>query len=261
MDLDSEGLTGVLTEQQDAWYYKRNLGDGTFGPLEQVAPKPSLAALSGGRQQLLDLAGEGHLNLVQFDGPMAGFHERNSNGDWEPFTPFKSVANINTKDPNLRFVDITGDGHPDILISEDTVFTWYESLAKDGFAPARCSPKSWDEEKGPKLVFSDPTQSIFLADMAGDGLSDRQRAGDGAGSEEHRGARGAYRLCASRAAWLADVRRAAGRGGLRAALRGAQAFGLRAAGGAFHRRARRDVSRRPHGRPHPGAAARRCTPR
>ena len=61
---------------------------------------------------------------------------------------------------------------PDILISEDTVFTWYESLAKDGFAPARRSPKSWDEEKGPKLVFSDPTQSIFLADMAGDGLSD-----------------------------------------------------------------------------------------
>ena len=172
VDLDSEGLTGVLTEQADAWYYKRNLGDGTFGPLEQVTPKPSLTALSGGRQQLLDLAGEGHLDLVQYDGPMAGFHERNSDDAWERFTPFKSVPNINTKDPNLRFVDITGDGHPDILISEDTVFTWYESLAKDGFAPARRSPKSWDEEKGPKLVFSDPTQSIFLADMAGDGLSD-----------------------------------------------------------------------------------------
>jgi hypothetical protein len=46
------------------------------------------------------------------------------------------------------------------------------SHSKDGFAPARRSPKSWDEEKGPKLVFSDPTQSIFLADMVGDGLSD-----------------------------------------------------------------------------------------
>ena len=172
VDLDSEGLTGVLTEQADAWYYKRNLGNGTFGPVEQVTPKPSLAALSGGRQQLLDLAGEGHLDLVQYDGPMAGFYERNSDGGWERFTPFKSLPNINTKDPNLRFVDITGDGFPDILISEDTVFTWYESLAKDGFAPARRSPKSWDEEKGPKLVFSDPAQSIFLADMVGDGLSD-----------------------------------------------------------------------------------------
>jgi hypothetical protein len=55
VDLDKEGLTGVLTEQADAWYYKRNLGDGTFGALERIAPRPSIAALSGGRQQLLDL--------------------------------------------------------------------------------------------------------------------------------------------------------------------------------------------------------------
>jgi RHS repeat-associated protein len=172
IDLDSEGLTGLLTEQADAWYYKRNLGDGTFGPLQQVSPKPSLAALSGGRQHLLDLAGEGQLDLVQYDSAMAGFHERNSDGGWERFTPFKSIPNVSTSDPNTRFVDVTGDGFPDILVSEDAVFTWYESLAKDGFAPAKRTPKSWDEEKGPKLVFSDPTQSIFLADMAGDGLSD-----------------------------------------------------------------------------------------
>jgi RHS repeat-associated protein len=172
VDLDSEGLTGVLTEQAEAWYYKRNLGDGTFGPLERVTPMASLAALSGGRQQLLDLTGEGHLDLVQYDGPMAGFYRRRSNGGWDDFTPFKSTPNINTKDPNLRFVDITGDGFPDILISEDTVFTWYESLGKHGFERAKHSPKSRDEEKGPWLVFSDPTQSIFLADMAGDGLSD-----------------------------------------------------------------------------------------
>jgi RHS repeat-associated protein len=172
LDLDSEGLTGVLTEQADAWYYKRNLGNGTFGALEQITPKPSLAALSSGQQQLVDLAGEGRLDLVQYEGPLAGFRERTSDGGWEPFTRFKTVPNVNTRDPNIRFVDITGDGLPDILVSEDTVFTWYESRAKDGFGPASRSPKSWDEEKGPKLVFADPTQSIFLADMAGDGLSD-----------------------------------------------------------------------------------------
>jgi RHS repeat-associated protein len=175
VDLDSEGLTGVLTEQADAWYYKRNLGNGTFGPAESVVPKPSLAALSRGQQQLVDLAGEGHLDLVQFDGPMAGFHERTAEGGWGRYTRFKSVPNIDTKDPNLRFVDLTGDGHPDILLSEDTVFTWYESLAKNGFGPAGRSPKSWDEETGPQLVFSDPTQSVFLADMSGDGLSDLVR--------------------------------------------------------------------------------------
>jgi RHS repeat-associated protein len=172
IDLDSEGLTGVLTEQADALYYKHNLGNGTFGPLEKVTSQPSVVALSGGRQHLLDLAGEGHLDLVEYDGPTAGFYKRHSNRGWGRFTPFKSLPSINTRDPNLRFLDLTGDGFPDILISGDTVFTWYESLAKEGFAPAKRSPKSRDEENGPKLIFSDPTQSIFLADMVGDGLAD-----------------------------------------------------------------------------------------
>jgi RHS repeat-associated protein len=172
VDLDSDGLTGILTEQANAWYYKRNLGGGTFGSIERVAPRPSIAALNAGRQQFLDLAGAGHLDLVQFDGPMAGYQARRSDGGWERFRPFKSPANIDTTDPNLRFVDVTGDGFPDVLISEDADFTWHESLSKDGFAPAAHSPKGWDEEQGPALVFADPTQSIFLADMAGDGLSD-----------------------------------------------------------------------------------------
>jgi hypothetical protein len=103
VDLDSEGLTGVLTEQAHAWYYKRNLGDGTFGPLEQVTPRSSLAALSTGRQQLLDLAGEGRLDLVQYEGPIAGFYRRRTGGGWGEFTPFKSLPSINTRDPNLRF--------------------------------------------------------------------------------------------------------------------------------------------------------------
>jgi RHS repeat-associated protein len=57
-------------------------------------------------------------------------------------------------------------------VSEDTVFTWYESVSREGFAPAKQTSKPWDEEKGARVVFSEPTQSIFLADMSGDGLTD-----------------------------------------------------------------------------------------
>ncbi|HTZ67331.1 MAG TPA: SpvB/TcaC N-terminal domain-containing protein, partial [Roseiarcus sp.] len=180
IDLDSEGLSGILTEQADAWCYKRNLGNGTFGPLEQVAFRPSIAALGAGDQQLLDVAGEGRLDLVQYEGPTPGFQGRKPDGGWGPFTPFKSLPSVNTKDPNVRFLDVTGNGHSDLLISEEAVFTWYESLGADGFASARHASKSWDEEKGPKLVFADSTQSIFTADMLGDGLSDivRVRRGD-----------------------------------------------------------------------------------
>lgn len=172
VDLDSEGLAGVLTEETHSWYYKRNLGGGAFASLAEIAFKPSIAALAGGRQHFLDLAGDGRLDLVQYDGPLPGFQTRTKAGGWTSFTPFRSPPNIETGDPNLRFVDVTGDGFPDILVSEDTVFTWYESRAKAGFAPAQRVPKSWDEEQGPTQVFADPDETIFLADMSGDGLQD-----------------------------------------------------------------------------------------
>ena len=39
--------------------------------------------------------------------------------------------------------------------------------------------QSFDEEKGPHLVFADGTQSIYLADLSGDGLTDLVRIRNG----------------------------------------------------------------------------------
>ena len=143
--------------------------------MKWLHPKPSLADLRGGRQQLLDLAGDGQLDLVAFAGPTPGFYERTQNEDWEPFKTFSSLPNIRWDDPNLRFVDLNGDGHADILITEDEVLTWYPSLAEEGFDSARHVRKPFDEERGPRLVLADGTQSIYLADMCGDGLTDLVR--------------------------------------------------------------------------------------
>jgi RHS repeat-associated protein len=179
VDLDGEGLSGVLSEQADQWFYKRNLGQGRLGPLEVVLAKPSLAALGRGRQQLLDVAGDGQLDLVALSGPTPGFFERTADASWDPFTPFASLPRIDFDDPNLRFVDLDGDGHPDILLSDSDVFTWYPSLARDGYGAARQVRKPLDEEKGPTLVFADESQSIYLADMSGDGLADLVRIRNG----------------------------------------------------------------------------------
>ena len=173
VDLDGEGISGVLSEQADAWFYKRNLGEGHFAPVECVSPRPSLAALNRGRQQLLDLAGDGNLDVVEFGAPTPGFFSRTEDAGWERFRSFTSLPNIDWQDPNMRFVDLTGDGHADILIADDEVLsTWHESYAEEGFGPAMRVPTPFDEEDGPRLVFADGTQSIYLADMSGDGLSD-----------------------------------------------------------------------------------------
>jgi RHS repeat-associated protein len=177
-DLDGEGISGILTEQSGAWFYKPNIGDGRFGPMEVVRLMPSVANLNGG-QQLMDLAGDGQLDLVEFATPLAGFYERAFDRSWTDFTTFRSIPDLDWRNPNLKFIDLTGDGHSDILIAEDEGGAWYPSLAEEGFGASQRMLQSFDEEKGPRLIFADTTQSVFLADLSGDGLTDLVRIRNG----------------------------------------------------------------------------------
>jgi RHS repeat-associated protein len=188
VDLDGEGLSGVLTEQGGSWFYKPNLSPANrqtvggqqitlpqFGSMQPVARRPSLASLGSGRQRLMDLSGDGQLDLVEFGKPIPGYYERTEDADWEPFQAFASLPVLDWQNPNLKFIDLTGDGFPDLLIAEDYAFSWHTSLGAKGFGPARRAAQAFDEEKGPQLVFADGTESIFLADMSGDGLTDLVR--------------------------------------------------------------------------------------
>ncbi|WP_409071735.1 SpvB/TcaC N-terminal domain-containing protein [Burkholderia ubonensis] len=190
VDLHGEGITGILTEQAGAWFYKCNLSPlpvrengaqsikARFAPVELVARKPNLA-LAGGAQ-FMDLAGDGQPDLVVLDGPMPGLYEHDDDEGWQSFRPFTSRLNRDTRDPNLKFIDLDGDGHADVLITEQDVFSWHHSLAEEGFGPAQRFRQALDEERGPRLVFADGTQSIYLADMCGDGLTDLVRIRNGA---------------------------------------------------------------------------------
>ncbi|MBY7110689.1 toxin [Bacillus sp. 17RED48] len=185
VDLDGEGVSGILTEQGNSWFYKRNLSPINFrnenrvqttaicfGPAERVAELPFLTA--DNQYQLLDLSGDGRLDLVRFQGPSPGFNKRTVDGRWEPFRPFKSLPVLDWAELNLKFIDLTGDGHADIIMSKDDV-VWYPSLGEEGFGPLETRYKPFDEEKGPRLVFADSAHYVYLADMSGDGLTDLVR--------------------------------------------------------------------------------------
>jgi RHS repeat-associated protein len=190
VDLDGEGLSGILTEQGNGWFYKRNLSpintvhnngpkhiEARFSSVELVASKPASGLANGA--QFLDLAGDGQLDVVTLRGAVPGFYERTQDQGWESFVAFKSLPVLDWDSPNLKFIDLDGDGHSDILITEDNCFVWHPSLAEDGFGPAEWVSQPWDEEKGPRVVFADSTQSIHLADMSGDGLTDIVRIRNG----------------------------------------------------------------------------------
>ncbi|WP_157630650.1 SpvB/TcaC N-terminal domain-containing protein [Kribbella catacumbae] len=176
-DLDGEGIVGILAEEGGAWFYRANLGGGTIAPPRLVDPLPSAAELRADRQ-LIDLTGDGVADLVDFGTAAPGYYGRSESG-WSPFVPFESLPTVPVGDPNLRMVDLTGDGLSDLLRSADDGLTWYEAAGVKGFGHAREAHAAGDEEHGPRLVFADPEQAVYLADMSGDSLTDLVRIRNG----------------------------------------------------------------------------------
>jgi hypothetical protein len=99
VDLHGEGLSGILTETDGAWFYKRNtspihlVGEqdterpaARFGAIELVTRNPN-ASLAGGAQ-FMDLGGDGDLDVVALDGPAPGFYEHDDRTGWRAFRPF-----------------------------------------------------------------------------------------------------------------------------------------------------------------------------
>lgn len=192
VDLHGEGTPGILTEQSESWFYKRNLsalGDSSpaspgdahyvrFAPMEQVGSKPNASLKRGAA--LMDLAGDGLVDVVSLGGNSPGIYANDGMDGWLPFRPITSQLNRSFGDPNLRMIDIDGDGRADVLITEDCALLWSESDGANGFKATQRVAKALNEETGPRVIFADPAQSIYLADMSGDGLTDivRIRNGD-----------------------------------------------------------------------------------
>jgi RHS repeat-associated protein len=191
LDLDGEGLSGILSRTAAAWYFKRNLSAGNlvedangnatprplFTAMQALATAPGRGDLAG--RQLMALDGDGMLDVIDFDGGEPGYYARTVERDFTSLQRFCSLPQIDWGDPNLKFIDITGDGLTDILIAEDGIFTWYAGLGSAGFDVGQYVRVPWDEDKGPTVVFADGTDTIFIADMSGDGLNDIVRVRNG----------------------------------------------------------------------------------
>jgi RHS repeat-associated protein len=180
VDLDGEGLPGVLTQQAGALFYKRNLGEGRLAPAQVLFSQPSMmASVDAPRPQISDIDGDGNQEILFFAPPMAGYHERREDGSFSGFRPFLSQPRIDWNAPNVCFIDLSGDGHLDVLVVQDHSFTWYPSLAKGGFDKPFTVSRLRDDERAAAFVFADGMQTIFLADMTGDGLTDIVRIRNG----------------------------------------------------------------------------------
>lgn len=176
VDLEGEGLAGIPTEQAGQWYYRENLGQGQLGDWRALTEQPLTLGKRG--VQISDLNSDGVQELVVRGDSVNGYFEY-QDGHWENFVAFVQQLTFDLNDPNLKWIDLTGDGLADIFITEGDVFTWYQSQGQVGFGEGGRFFPGRTEEAGPQIVFADSSQSIFLADMSGDGFTDIVRIRNG----------------------------------------------------------------------------------
>lgn len=187
VDLYNEGISGILYDHNGQWYYKENLGDSgegvEFAAVKQITKKPSLRSSGSGEVSILDLDSNGTKQVAVNTPGISGYYSIGATDSkhltLENFKPFKRMPNVDWNDQNTRYLDLSGDGLPDIVLTEESAFVWYPSDGSNGYKSAEFAAKSFNEESGPSIVFKDLEECIFLADLTGDGLTDIVRIRNG----------------------------------------------------------------------------------
>lgn len=204
LDLYSEGLPGVFSEQDGGWFFTRNSSANhavqvatdiknpptpsspvippaviqpRFEPSTFISVMPSLS-IKDGHARFGDVSGDGHLDVINTQPGCWGFFEATEDKGWTEFRAFQFVPNIPFTDTKL--IDLTGDGLADLLIAGDQLYTWCQSLGDCGFGEPTTVAQANQLLLGPASLFSDTENNFVLADFSGDGLQDivRIRNGD-----------------------------------------------------------------------------------
>jgi len=170
VDIEGEALSGILSEQGDNWYYRRNSGNAHFEAPKAIKRPSGWASLNNGAQ-ISAIEGDGTPYLAVY-GNLAGYSERIFEDRWGDYQAFPEQPNIDYNDPNIRWLDLNGDGKPEVCLLNDEFITWYENNGLNGIGEATFTPTGKNEYSGPAKIFQSELEAIHTGDMSGDGLSD-----------------------------------------------------------------------------------------
>ncbi|WP_194202037.1 SpvB/TcaC N-terminal domain-containing protein, partial [Glycomyces albidus] len=183
VDLDGDGVAGVLAARRGAWYYLRNTsplrepGEVGFAAAAPVAAHPETGLPGLGADLLLDLDGGGTPDLVRFAPGNAAYAGRDDDGGWKPFAPFDGLPEIDLAAGDLHLADLTGDGLPDLVLDDPAGVRWCPNR---GGAFAAPRPLDLPDDRPPSLGEHAAAVAVRLADLTGDGLPDLVRLANGA---------------------------------------------------------------------------------
>jgi RHS repeat-associated protein len=171
VDLFGHGLPDIV-ELGGTVRYWRNLGNGRFDMPRSFSEAPSSWKLSDVGVQILDANGDGRADLLVTTADIAGYYPLDFRGKFsrKSFQRYQQAPSFNLEDPEVRLIDLTGDGVSDVLRA-GTTFECYFNHPKDGWLPGntrRVQRKGLEDF--PDVNFSDPR--VKFADLSGDGLQD-----------------------------------------------------------------------------------------
>jgi RHS repeat-associated protein len=176
-DVTGDGLPDIL-QLDGAVRYWRNEGDGRFQPAREMTSSPAGLTLARAGVQLADANGDGRMDLIVSGARTAGYFPMRSGGGWDErsFRPYRAAPTFSLEDPNVRLVDLDGNGVVD-AVRAGTRLECFFSDPVAGWTETRFVERM-RLERFPDVLFTDPR--VRLADMTGDGLVDVALLHDGA---------------------------------------------------------------------------------
>ncbi|MBI3969613.1 MAG: VCBS repeat-containing protein [Chloroflexi bacterium] len=168
-DLLGNGLPDVL-EMNGTVRYWRNLGGGRFDRPREMRDAPAGLRLADPGVQMLDADGDGRIDLLVSTETLSGYFSLRFGGFWDrrSFQPYRLAPSFDLKDPEVRLVDLDGDGVTDALRSGSRLECFFNDPKAGWNETRRVERRALDEF--PNISFSDPR--VKLADLTGDGLQD-----------------------------------------------------------------------------------------
>jgi RHS repeat-associated protein len=168
VDLFGQGLPDLLETNGEARYW-RNRGDGRFDLPRVMDTAPAGLHLSDPAVQLVDADGDGRTDLLVTTGTLVGYYPLRFGGLWDrrSFQPYRFAPSFGLKDPEVRLVDLDGDGVTDAIRAGSRLECFFND-PKAGWNETRRVERP--ASGGFPGNFSDPR--VNWADMTGDGLQD-----------------------------------------------------------------------------------------
>ncbi len=175
VDMYGNGLPDILQTSPTGNWCWRNLGEGRFTAPRRLQAAPAGVTLADEGVQFADMQGNGSADLLVTEGSARGFYENDFSGEWGRYHPYRQSPSFSLRDPNVRLVDLDGDGVVDVLATLNHHFLYIQNRSKNGelaFATPIPLPRQHDLDTWPDVYFAHPENRVQLADMSGDGLQD-----------------------------------------------------------------------------------------